>query len=60
MMLMHPLEVNVAGPNYMGRDRNTGNVAVTLNECTNVYPEWDHQTKCHNPVGLWENLLHLP
>ena len=41
MMLVHLLEQRVAGPDCMDRDRNTGNVAVTVHEYTTVYPEPD-------------------
>ena len=59
MMLEHLLQCSVAGPGCMDRDRNTRNVAVTVHEYTNVYPELDLQAKCHDAVGLWENLLLL-
>ena len=59
MVLAHRLELNVAGPSCMGRDRNTGNVVVTAHEYISVYLELGLLTKCCHLVGLWENLLLL-
>ena len=59
MILGHVLEWGLADPSCMDRDRNTGNVVVTVPEYTNVYLELDLEAKCLNPVGLWENFLLL-
>ena len=59
MVLVHLLELNVAGPSCMDRDRNTGNVVVTAHEYISVYLKLDILTKHHHLVELWENLLLL-
>ena len=59
MVLVHLLELNVAGPSYMGRDRNIGNVVVTAHEYISICLELDLLTKWYHLVELWENFLIL-
>ena len=59
MVLVHLLEWSVAGPSCMGKDKGTGHAVVTVHGCRRASLELDLLTKCHHPVVLWENLLHL-